>query len=117
MNTVPQTLYAPEYESDAAEEIAVALVRLGTDARAEYMGFGTPVIVRVGDQTQYLFQGWGDEDGWYAGREWLDRPANMWQPDESEGAGFELPDLAGVTDLEQIARAIHAAVNARHPAA
>ncbi len=118
MNTVAQLPFEMDYEDEAAEQIAAALVRLQVDAHAEFMGFGTPVIVMVGEAQEYLFQGWGteqNEDGWFASRQWLDLPANMWQPDEREASYIQIPALKGVTDFEEIARGIRDAVAARHP--
>lgn len=114
MSTLPQIPFDQDYEPEAAEEIAKRLTALGIEARAEFMGFGTPVNVQVTDDSYFKFQGWGDTDGWYAGREYLDA-AGVYQPDESDEGHIEIPTLAGVTDFDAIAQGIKAALQAKYP--
>lgn len=116
MDTVAQKLPIPydfDHEPEAAYAVAAALVRLGLHAYSEYMGFGTPVVVPIGDETLLFFQGWGEDDGWYASRQYLDITGE-WQPDENEESTITIPELAGNTDPEAIASAINDAVIARY---
>jgi hypothetical protein len=114
MSTVPQIPFDMDHEDDAAHTVAEALVRLGVPARAEYMGYGTPVIVTMDDGAFYAFQGWGDEGGWYASRHALHTGLGAWGPDESEESTISIPSLAGITDFEQIAGEIRATLVARN---
>ncbi len=100
-----QIPYTYEGEAAAARAVADALIKRGIDAKHEFLGFGTPVMVQVSDDAQLYFQGWGQDGGWYASRHELDADG-LWGPDENEETAVELPHLAGVQDIEQIADAI-----------
>lgn len=110
MNTVAQTAQIPydiDHEGDAAKVIVAILMSRGILARSEYMGYGTPILVPVGDKVEYAFQGWGQEDDhWYGGRHVPD-DLERWGPDEQEDSSIELTHVKGERDLMKIAIAIH----------